>query len=88
MKQYKVFDSIHYSNIFIGLLTDSSSQIFYKTEISINTFYTRKWPKKSLKKIENPKLRAWTAHQVVSDSKLNVEHDAYIHFAQKPWEMP
>ena len=43
--------------------------------------------KKSLKKIENPKLRK-TAYQVISDSKLNVEHDENIHFAQKPREMP
>ena len=51
-----------------------------------NTFSARLYPKKtkkSLKQIENPK----TACQVVSDSKLNVKHDARIHFAQKPREI-
>ena len=32
--------------------------------------------------------RLYPTCQVVSDSKLNVEHDAHIHFAQKPREMP
>ena len=32
--------------------------------------------------------RRLDAYQVVSDSKLNVEHDFNINFDQKLWEMP
>ena len=42
--------------------------------------HIRKWPKIAEKKIKNPEL---TACQIVSDIKLNVEHDAHIHFASE-----
>ena len=46
-----------------------------------------KLTKKSLKKIENPNLRA-PRRFARSFLTQNVEHDAHIHFAQKPREMP
>ena len=58
---------------------------FPKNFAPLNTFSAGLYPKmtkKLLKKIENPKLRG-----DVSDSKLNVEHDAHIRFAEKPREM-
>ena len=60
---------------------------------NFNMFSARLYPKmtkKSLKKSKNPNSAndAYTACQVVSDSKLNVEHDTHIHFVQKLREMP
>ena len=52
--------------------------------------YTRKWPKYLWKNLKSQisRRRFDEVCLVVSDSKLNAEHDAHIHFAQKPREMP
>ena len=47
----------------------------------VNTFSTRLYPKMTKKSLKKSKIPNFAACQVVSDSKLNLEHDAYTHIA-------